>query len=339
MCLGNGICGSGRPDPVLTAQALALPEEGVANHLDHPALLYGSHDEFLQTMVPFVRAGFDADEFVFVAARADNLAALRDAVGRDAERATWADTAQWHPHTGRRLRAFHDLVTRELDAGATRVRLAGEPVWPSGSADLTLEWQRYESVLNHVLAPFPATLMCLYDASRLDETILQSARRNHPGVHENGVEGPSLYFQHPEISLHEWVHELGSPPPSAALMLGTLDLPTGRRFVKEHARDAGVSPSKIADLGVAVSELLSNAFIHAAGPTALWTWTTDGSFVCQVDDIGPGIDDPIVGYRPPTDAINGRGLWIVRQLVDLVQLVPTRTGMRARIHMRLSDAV
>jgi hypothetical protein len=47
-----------------------------------------------------------------------------------------------------------------------RLRLVGEPVWPNGPPEHVLEWERYESVLNEVLAPFPVTLVCTYDTSR-----------------------------------------------------------------------------------------------------------------------------------------------------------------------------
>jgi hypothetical protein len=42
------------------------------------------------------------------------------------------------------------------------VRLAGEPVWPTGPPELIREWQRYESALNAVLAPFPDTTVRLH---------------------------------------------------------------------------------------------------------------------------------------------------------------------------------
>ena len=48
--------------------------------LDHPALLYVDEDDFLESMVPYVLTGLDKGEAVFVAARGDNVAALRAAL-------------------------------------------------------------------------------------------------------------------------------------------------------------------------------------------------------------------------------------------------------------------
>jgi hypothetical protein len=249
-----------------SATDVARPDDGGHEHLAHPALLYGSSEEFLDAMVPYVRDGLALDDLVFVAARSDNIEALTDALGSDAERARLVDTEQWHPHTGPRLRAFHEIARKELGAGGRGIRLAGEPVW-SGPPEVVLEWQRYESVLNAVLAPFPATLLCLYDTSTLPDAILDSARRNHPVLCEHGSTRDSIEFRAPEEALRLWMHELPAPPPTASIMLGTLDVPTGRRFVREKALRAGATDDEAADLAVATSEILSNAFIHGASRT------------------------------------------------------------------------
>ena len=55
-------------------------------------------------------------------------------------------------------------------------------MWHEGRPELILEWTRYESVLNTVLAPFPVSLVCTYDTSRLDPVIVANARRTHPVV-------------------------------------------------------------------------------------------------------------------------------------------------------------
>src|SRR5207237_7530769 len=99
-------------------------------------------DDFLESMVPYVVTGLERGEAVFVAARAENVAALRSALGPVDGGLRMADTAEWHPHAATRLRALHDMVKDRLSRGAPRVRLAGEPVWPSEPPELVREWQR-----------------------------------------------------------------------------------------------------------------------------------------------------------------------------------------------------
>jgi anti-sigma regulatory factor (Ser/Thr protein kinase) len=285
-------------------------------------------------MVPYVRAGLDDDEVVFVAARADNLAALRDEIGDRGARAGWADTEAWHPHSGTRLRAFFELVTDELAAGATSIRLAGEPVWPSWPPELVREWQRYESVLNHVLAPFPVTLVCLYDAARLDPSILSTARVTHPTFRQGGMDQSSRDFESPEACLRRWNSELAPPPPSAARMPAFVDLASSRRFVYEMAIQGGVEPNRASEVCVAVNEAITNAIVHGGGVAGLWAWNDNGSFICQVQDRGPGASDPLAGYHPPSGiASSGRGLWLARQLVDLLQVVPGKAGTTVRLQI------
>lgn len=306
--------------------------KGNQAQLEHPALLYSNTEDFLDSMVPYVRDGLEQDEVVFVAARGDNLAALRAEIGERGGRAGWADTEEWHPHSATRLRAFFEFVTDELAAGATSIRLAGEPVWPAEPPELVREWQRYESALNHVLARFPVTLVCLYDAARLDPTILSTARVTHPTLRQGAPDQPSEEFERPEEFLARWNSELPPPPPWADQLPPFVDLASARHFVYEQAIRHGVGPVPASDLCFAANEAITNALVHGGGVTGLWVWDQDGRFVCQVEDRGPAISDPLAGYRPPSaEASSGRGLWLARQLVDLLQIVPGHPGTTVRL--------
>ncbi len=91
-------------------RAIEEPERVVPPHLDHPAFLYGSLEEFVDGMKPYVIAGIENDETVFVVARGDYLPALRAEIGDGADAVWWADTQEWHPHPSTRLRAFYEFV-------------------------------------------------------------------------------------------------------------------------------------------------------------------------------------------------------------------------------------
>jgi anti-sigma regulatory factor (Ser/Thr protein kinase) len=301
--------------------------------LEHQALLYTSREDFLGGMAPFVEAGIDCGEFVFVSARGDYLRPLRARLGEMEGAVRWADTEQWHPHPAPRLRAFHDLVTVEIEAGAGSLRLIGEPVWPQGPLEFVREWQRYESVLNAVLAPFPVTLLCLYDATRLEGPVLEGALRTHPMILRGGAERPSEEFLDPAELVPEWNLALGPPPPSAARLSNVADPALGRRFITERALEAGTAPSKAMDLAVATNEVLTNVLVHADGLATVWTWTEGRRFICQIEDGGRGIVDPLAGYRPPGKGPTGRGLWMARQLVDLLQINTGPTGTIVRLHL------
>jgi anti-sigma regulatory factor (Ser/Thr protein kinase) len=301
------------------------------HHLEHPALLYRGLEDFLEVMVPDVRAGIDNDETVFVAARGDYLPAPRAELNDRAEAAQLADTFEWHPHPASRLRAFHEFVWDELESGAGQIRLAGEPVWQPEPPEFIREWQRYESALNAVLAPFPVSLMCLYDSARLQPSIIDGALRTHPTIHRSGTQGASDDFEDPEEFLRRQNPSPPTPPAHAASLPNVADAQRSRRFLSETALRAGVPADRAADLNVAANEVLTNALVHGGG-ASMWAWTEGGRFVCHIEDRGRGITDPLAGYKPPSEHVaNGRGLWIARQLVDLLQIVPGTTGTVVRL--------
>ncbi len=310
------------------------PEQTATRHLEHPALVYDSLDEFLDHMVPFVAEGVARGEPVVAAVGSEELAALRSAFGPNRPGLTLADTWEWHPSTASRLRAFYELAERDLADGARTVRLVGEPAWPAGPPEMVVEWQRYESVLNEVLGPFPVTLVCTYPAARLDPAVAASARRTHPVV-AGGDGRPSSDFLDPAEFLEQVNPDLTPPPPWATQVEIPAELRATRHFLEAQALEAGLGPERATDLCIAANEVLTNTFVHADGPVAVSTWTEEGRFLCQIEDVGEGVGDPLAGYRPPSGLFEaGRGLWIARQLVDLLQIVPGPTGTKFRLHVR-----
>ncbi len=306
---------------------------GSAATLKHPAFAYRSVDEFLDSLGPFVLEGVERGEPVFAAVGPDELDALRDEVGpRPGVRLE--DTRAWEPNPATRLRAFHEYVLEEIASGTQRIRLVGEPVWPDGPEPFVREWARYESVLNTILAPFPVELVCTYPVSRLDPAIVADSARTHPALRTGRHTRTSDDFAEPEELLVRWNPPLGSPPSHAAVMGERLDLAEARRFVADRAIAAGVPSGRVPEVTLAASEILANARIHGSPPARLTTWSEPGFFLCQVDDQGSGPGDALAGYRPPTASQgSGRGLWLARQLADLLQIVPGRRGTSVRLHI------
>ena len=84
---------------------------------------------------------------------------------------------------------------------------------------------------------------------------------------------------------------------------------------------------------IAVSELATNSVRHATGAGTVSLWTEETTLLCEIRD-GGVIEDPMVGrVEPSVDALSGRGIWIVNQLCDLVQVRSSRRGTAVRIHM------
>jgi len=153
----------------------------------------------------------------------------------------------------------------------------------------------------------------------------------------NGRDAVSDEFEPPVQLLRRRNAEVPSPPHGAAVMAGPDDLAAARQFIETEAEREGVPADPALDLLIAANEVLTNASAHAGGAVGVWVWVEDGRFVCQVEDRRPGIDDPMAGYLPPDDvASGGRGLWIARQLVDLLQIAPSEPGTKVRLQTRPS---
>ena len=110
-------------------------------------------------------------------------------------------------------------------------------------------------------------------------------------------------------------------------------LPRVRRLVAAAAGRARMGRARSQDLVLVVDELASNSVMHGGGSGELRLWSTAAGVLCEVRDCGH-IADPLVGRRPPRpERRDGRGLWVVGQLSEDVEICssPGRTVVRARV--------
>jgi anti-sigma regulatory factor (Ser/Thr protein kinase) len=107
-----------------------------------------------------------------------------------------------------------------------------------------------------------------------------------------------------------------------------------RHAVAEDPALNSLSPARRTDLVLAVNEAATNAVRHGDGECMTRVWHERGEVVTEVSS-HPGIADVAAGCRrPPTDALDGRGLWLINQLCDLVELRSDAVEMTLRMHVR-----
>jgi len=132
-----------------------------------------------------------------------------------------------------------------------------------------------------------------------------------------------------------WVDRtLSTPPDDAEVLRYRANLAEVRKFTAAQALRAGLPPGRANDLVIAVAELAANTVVHTSGPGTLTIWVTDDEVICQVQDQGQ-ITDPEAGMvRPAPDAPGGgRGLWVVYQACDQVEITAGQAGTTVRVHM------
>jgi|SRR5215203_198261 len=146
----------------------------------HEAFLYRGPDEFLRGALQFIRDGIEAGEPVSVVLAAEKITRLREALGEDADRALFADMAEVGANPARIIAAWHEFVD-EHGAGGRAIRGIGEPIWAERSDSELAECHRHEELLNLAFADTSAFwLLCPYDVSALDPSVVEEAERTHP---------------------------------------------------------------------------------------------------------------------------------------------------------------
>ena len=303
----------------------------------HEAFLYAGEDRFLSGAVPFIRDGVAAGEPVLAAVSAARARLLASTLGAEAERVRFAEMDDVGRNPARIIPVWREFL--DVHAVADRpVRGIGEPVWPGRSMAELVECRNHESLLNLAFGgDVPWRLMCPYDVEALDAAALDVARTTHPClVDEDGIERESESYVSPAEAPGPFDGMIPEPPPrSAAMTFAEGDLTRVRRLVYRHASEAGLGAQRAANVVLAVSELAANSVRHAGGRGTVRVWTEPEEFLGEVSD-GGHFDSPLVGRTRPTPVqLYGRGLWLVNQVCDLVQIRTSERGSVVRVHMRL----
>jgi anti-sigma regulatory factor (Ser/Thr protein kinase) len=212
-----------------------------------------------------------------------------------------------------------------------------EPVWPGRSAGERQEAARHEALVNLAFREVPATIVCLYDTSALPRSVMADAAATHPVILSEGREQASASYREPAKPPAHCNRRLAPPPPQSGELRYDSDLRPVRSFVAMAAQQAGLSSSRAADLVLAISELAANTLRHTRNGGTLHVWRSSRALICQVQDTGQ-ITDPLAGRRSqPVDAAGGKGLWLVNQVCDLVQIRTRQGSTTIRLHMRLAQ--
>ncbi|HWF57970.1 MAG TPA: sensor histidine kinase [Candidatus Dormibacteraeota bacterium] len=305
-----------------------------AGRFRHEALLYAGGDEFLSATGRFIRDGVEAGEPTLVVVARAKVERLRDELGETGGTVMFADMAGVGANPGRIIPAWRDFVDAHAASGS-RLRGIGEPVWAERDPTTLLECQRHEMLLNLAFEAAPSWwLLCPYDTSTLDPAVIAEAERSHPFVSHGGQSRGSSSYR-------------GTG--SGATLDAPLDEPAGqvrelsftwqslaelRITVSAAAARAGLLSTRVADMVMAANEVATNSLHHGGGSGRLRLWPHNAGLVCEISDAGH-IASPLADrQRPGAGPGDSRGLWLVNQLCDLVQLRSSAAGTTIRLHMQ-----
>jgi anti-sigma regulatory factor (Ser/Thr protein kinase) len=294
----------------------------------HEALIYDGSAEYLAGTVPFVQAGLEAGQRILVAVGPEQTELLRRELGADARRVSFTDMREVGRNPATIIPLWRDFVD---GAGGGAVRGIGEPVWASRSEAALEECGRHEALLNLAFDGGPAwDLLCPYDATSIGDDVMEKVAHSHPRLQREGRHEPSAaYDPNPDCFAGGLPSPIASPE---RFEFGVEELGEVRRRVAAAAEEAGIDPDGVADLITATSELAANSVMHGGGSGSLRLWRDAGRLLVEVEDRGR-IEDPLVGrIRPDISQVGGRGLWMVNELCDLVQIRSGEAGTTVRLH-------
>ncbi|SFF74238.1 sensor histidine kinase [Blastococcus tunisiensis] len=306
--------------------------------LDHPApgfgheaLFYRGDDDLLAGLLPYVREGMGLGESVVVALPRPGLDLLRTALGDDAATVEFLDMAEIGGNPAQII-AVWDRAVREHAAAGRGLRGIGEPAYPGRrTAELT-ECRLHELLLNRAFDDGPSwRLLCPYDEAHLPRSVTRGALHTHPL--RSTAAGPRRSREYAPGEADAMFRTVLPRPTDAVLrgIYGPADLPATRRTVAQFARTVGLPEEKVEALQLAASELATNSVRHGGGSGTVAMWVTQDAAVVEFVDPGQ-VTDPLTGRLVPSlEQECGRGVFLVNQLCDLVQLRSSEEGTTIRV--------
>jgi len=109
--------------------------------------------------------------------------------------------------------------------------------------------------------------------------------------------------------------------------------PAARTRIRDAAAEAGLSCDALCDLEVAVGEAISNAILYGSMETGAhvrvrcWGSEDLDTFCVEITDTGAGFNPADFASPACSEDIGGRGLSIMRALVDDLQIQYNGHGM------------
>ncbi|WP_405935105.1 sensor histidine kinase [Streptomyces longwoodensis] len=317
----------------MTSSAPRATTSPSAEEYRHELYPYRSKEEFLEGTIGFIREALEGGEAVVVAVPEHKASLLRSELSEDGA-VHYVDTTKVARHPGRLIGAWREWIDEHAARGRP-VRGIGESAWEDARSQAELEELRYhEWLLNKAFAAGPTWwLLCPYDTGS-ERAALAQMSRCHPAIRTAGRSEPNTTYD-PQTPFD--FTPLGhSCDPYEEFLYTSGDLPALREKIAACAEQLGLGDRRLRELRLAATEVATNSIRHGGGQGVLRTWSEDHRLVCEFRDAGY-IADPLAGRsRPDRTQIGGRGLWLVHQLCDLVEIRSTPDeGTTIRLHAEL----
>ncbi len=305
----------------------------------HLAVVHHGVDELLDTLGPLLRAAVTGGDLVWAAVDDTTRDAIEQRMGAAASGFVFGEPGQPYSYSGQTTAARRADRLRDV-IGDGRAALILSDASTVGGLDPGSSapdfWNVVDASCNLALSGLPVTLICLCDAERTSEDTERFLYWNHPQLLIDATTSVNPRYRSPAEVLASTpvppAPALG-PPSQEQPFASSAALRSIRALTRRHGLEAGLDPARIDGIVVAVCELVSNSIEHGAGHGTVSWWISPGRLVAQIDDEGhmtsitPGL------RRPDTRSVRGRGVWLARQLSDILHLWTSVDGTHARLEI------
>lgn len=297
----------------------------------HVLLLHLGNSDSLDGLRTMFRRATEAAEVLCVVTPETHVL-IEETIGAVAD---FEDVTELGRNPARVIPAIRQFV--DTRGRGRHVVVVTEQWWKRREMAEAAEIARHEALANLAFEGNDVDLVCLYDTRSVAAEIVADAKRTHPLIADEGGVRPNPWYVDPHEMLERSSAPL-EPPPRAA---ETFEVESGhlselRASVEERGYTAGLPLGRVEDLVLAANEVATNVVSHGSGHGLLRLWTEGAWLVCEITDKGSDEDalaeDPFIGTRsPPVEDTTGRGLWMVNQLCDLVELRSGHSGTAVRL--------
>ena len=266
----------------------------------HRALFYEEPSGFVDGVSAFALEGLRAGDHVLAAMTGEKRRWIEDELGDDAAEVEFRDAGALYERHGVMFRELLGLLAGHRTSGRGTLRVVAEQALELRQPAEVRDYMRYEAAANVAYDGHDVSVLCPYDAARLPAELLEATLETHPAIHEAGGTRRNERFVDPRTFLRRRGEIPVAPVGVVPHRVEHLDdVAVLRATVAARGRAAGLNRPAVEELALAVGEVVTNALVHGQSPRRVWSYVAADRFVCQVEDSGPGIRDPLVGYLSP----------------------------------------
>jgi anti-sigma regulatory factor (Ser/Thr protein kinase) len=316
--------------------------ESSAGRFVHAALIVEAERDLEMLAAELVRSARRYDEVLLVVGD-HTRTVLTGHLGESPDGVRWADPRAFYQRLGFAYERFRRYLAGEHRAGR-RVHVVAEPDLAAGvdaglRADRTAAYLAYEAICNQTYALGGSAVTCIWDGRQQPGAVVDGVRATHSHLVTGAGRTASPHFVAPERYLAgNQGTPMGPPPGQVGLDVTVSDgdgLSALRTAVNGWATGHRFAGEALEDLVLAVVEVATNGLRHGGPPVRVRAWHHGATLITQCDDAGARPIPADAGYLRPdpvTVVAGGRGLWLARQMADVVT-VSSRPGLTSvRLH-------